>query len=278
MKSLFSAKSFRTTLLTALVLAASQLSTQASLLSSGVDLGYADHTPTDRWAVFTLGGSAADVNVMSSGASIWGDTAFAGSGKSNLSGTGSIRGQAVSSSTGSMAKSSGFNITGSILNNQDASLAQGVSDAHSASNSAFALSASAGYPTTINQNTNLTLNDTTVSHTVVLQLSDFILSGTAALTLQGTAATTYIINVTNKFSLSGSSVVQLSGGLTADNVLFNVRGTGDTTMGSSSVLNGIVLATDRTMKMSGSATVYGQVIANKVSLAGVSSVRRPVSP
>ena len=278
MKTLFSAKSLRTALLSALVLAASQLSIHASLLSSGVNLGYADHTPTDRWAVFTLGSGPTDVNVMSSGASIWGDTAFAGSGNSNLSGTGTIRGQAVSNSSGSMLKSSSFTVTGSILNNQNANLAQGVSDAHSASNSAFALSASTGYPTTINTNSSLTLNDTTASHTVVLQLSDFILSGTGALTLQGTAATTYIINVTNKFSLSGSSVVQLSGGLTADNVLFNVRGTGDVTMSSSSTLTGIILATDRTMKMSGSATVYGQVIANKVSLAGVSSVRRPVSP
>ena len=278
MKSLFSAKSIRAVLILALALVASHLSTHASLLSSGVDLGYADHTPTDRWAVFTLGAGAADVNVMSSGASIWGDVGFAGSGKSNLSGTGSIRGEVVSRSTGTMAKSSTFTVTGSILNNRDADLAQGVTDARNASTAAFGMAASAGYPTTINTNTSLTLNDTTASHTVVLQLTDFVLSETAALTLQGTAATTYIINVTNKFSLSGTSVVQLSGGLTADNVLFNVIGTGDATMSSSAVLNGIVLAADRTMKMSGSATVYGQVIANKVSLAGVSSVRRPISP
>ena len=277
MKSMFRAISLRTALFSALALAAAQFTTQASLLSSGVDLGYSDHTPTNRWAVFTLG-SGPGVNVMSSGANIWGDVAFAGSGNSNLSGFGSIRGDVVSSSSGSTVRSSTFAISGSILNNQNSNLVQGVSDAHSASNSAFALTASAGYPTTINQNTSLLLNDTTLSHTVVLQLTDFVLSGTAALTLQGTAATTYIINVTNKFSLSGSSVVQLTGGLTADNVLFNVRGAGDATMSSSSLLNGILLATDRTAKLSGSATVYGQVIANKISLAGVSSVQRPISP
>ena len=243
-------------------------------MSSGVNLGDSDQAGGKRWAVFTLGSGANDVNALSANANIWGDVAFAGSGKSNLSGTGSIRGNVVSQTGGSMVKSSTFGITGVVSNSN---LSQGVTDANNASNSAFALTATAGYPTTINQNTSLSLSGG-ANQTVVLQLSDFVLSGNAALTLQGTASTTYIINVTNKFSLTGSSIVQLSGGLTYDNVLFNVRGTGDVTMGGSAVLNGIVLATNRTVKMSGSATVYGQVIANKVSLSGVSTVRRPISP
>ena len=62
-------------------------------------------------------------------------------------------------------------------------------------------------------------------------------------------------------------------------MLFNVVGAGTAaTVSGSSVLNGILLATDRTAKLSGSATVYGEVIADKVSLAGVSSVQRPISP
>ena len=278
MKSIFSPISLRTALLAALAMVVSQFSTQASLLSSGVVLGASDQVGGSRWAVFTLNTGVNDVNTLSSGANIWGDVAFAGSGKSNLSGTGSIRGAAVSQSSGSMVKSSTFGITGGTFNNRDAHLSQGASDAIAASNFAAGLSASGGgYPTTINQNTSLSLSGA-ANQTVVLQLSDFVLSGTAALTLQGTATTTYIINVTNKFSLSGSSIVQLSGGLTADNVLFNVRNSGDATMSSSAVVNGIVLATGRTMKMSGSATVYGQVIANKVAMSGVSTVRRPISP
>ena len=277
MKSIFSPISRRTALLAALTMVVSQFSSQASLLSSGVVLGASDQVGGSRWAVFTLGTGVNDVNTLSSGANIWGDVAFAGSGKSNLSGTGSIRGDVVSHSSGSMLKSSTFGITGGTFNNRNAHLSQGASDAIAASNFAAGLTASVGYPTTINQNTSLSLSGA-ANQTVVLQLSDFVLSGTAALTLQGTATTTYIINVTNKFSLSGSSIVQLSGGLTADNVLFNVRNSGDATMSSSSVLNGIVLATGRTMKMSGSATVYGQVIANKVAMSGVSTVRRPISP
>lgn len=278
MKSIFSPISLRTALLAALVMVVSQLSTQASLLSSGVVLGASDQVGGSRWAVFTLGSGVNDVNTLSSGANIWGDVAFAGSGKSNLSGTGSIRGDVVSHSGGSMVKSSTFGITGSVVNTgRNTDLENGANDAINASNFAVGLSASVGYPTTINQNTSLSLSGG-ANQTVVLQLTDFVLSGTAALTLQGTATTTYIVNVTNKFSLSGSSIVQLSGGLTADNVLFNVRNSGDATMSSSSVLNGIVLATGRTMKMSGSATVYGQVIANKVAMSGVSTVRRPISP
>ena len=242
-----------------------------------MDLGYSNQTLTERWAVFALD-NGPGANVMSSSANIWGDVAFAGTGNSNLSGYGSIRGDVVSSSSGSMARSSTFAISGGILNNQNSSLTQGVADAHSASNAASMLTATSSYPTTINQNTSLMLSGA-ANQTVVLQLTDFVLSDTAALTLQGTATTTYVINVTNKFSLSGSSVVQLSGGLTYDNVLFNVVGAGTAaTMSGSSVINGILIATDRTAKLSGSATVYGEVIADKVSLAGVSSVQRPISP
>ena len=276
MKSIFSPQNLRSALFTALFLVISQLSTHASLMTAGVNLGYADTTPTNRWAVFTLGSAPGDVNTVSSGAQIFGDAGFAGSGNSNLSGTGSIRGEAVSRSTGSMLKSSGFSITGGTNNTRDGDLATGVADAYAASTAAFGLASTAGYPTTINQNTSLTLNDTTGGN-VVLHLTDFVLSNTAALTLQGTATTTYIINVTNKFSLSGSSIVLL-GGVKAENVLFNVVGTGDATLSGSSVLNGTLLAANRTVKMAGSATVYGEVIANKVALSGTSSVRRPISP
>ena len=276
MNSTFGPQTLRRALCTAFLLAVAQLSAHASLLSAGVNLGYADTTPNNRWAVFTLNANPGDVNTMSSGAQIFGDVAFAGTGNSSLSGTGSIRGDVVSRSTGVLQKSSSFAITGSTFNNRDAALAQGVSDAYAASSAAFNLASTSGYPTTINQNTSLTLNDSTGGN-VVLHLTDFVLSGTASLTLQGTAATTYIINVTNKFALSGSSVVLL-GGVKAENVLFNVTGTGDATLSGSSVLNGTLLAVNRTVKMAGSATVYGEVIANKVALSGTSSVRRPISP
>ena len=55
-------------------------------------------------------------------------------------------------------------------------------------------------------------------------------------------------------------------------------GTGDATLSGSSVLNGTLLAANRTVKMAGSATVYGEVIADRVALSGTSSVRRPISP
>lgn len=276
MNSTFGPQTLRRALCTAFFLAVAQLSAHASLLSAGVNLGYADATPNNRWAVFTLNSNPGDVNTMSSGAQIFGDAGFAGTGNSSLSGTGSIRGDVVSRSTGVMQKSSSFAITGGTYNNRDAALAQGVSDAYAASSAAFGLASTSGYPTTINQNTSLTLNDSTGGN-VVLHLTDFVLSGSAALTLQGTAATTYIINVTNKFSLSGSSIVLL-GGVKVENVLFNVTGTGDATLSGSSVLNGTLLAVNRTVKMAGSATIYGEVIANKVALSGTSSVRRPISP
>jgi hypothetical protein len=102
-----------------------------------------------------------------------------------------------------------------------------------------------------------------------------VLSGGSTLTLQGTAATTFIINVANSFSLSSSKVV-LSGGLLASNVLFNVRGNGsDVSLSGGSSISGTILATNRNASLSGQSSLTGSLIANKVALSGGSVVKRP---
>jgi hypothetical protein len=254
-------------------------SSASSLLSSGVDLGEAGPNH-HNWAIFSLGGGVATDN-MSNGAQVFGDIGLAGHATLDMSGGTKIYGTAYRRTTGNVNLSNGASITGGVVQgaSTDAFLNQGVNDAMTASNAAFALSASVGYPTTISANSSLSLSG---SGTVVLKLTDFVLSGGAKLTLQGSAGTTFIINVSRNFSLSNGANIGLSGGLSWDHVLFNVRGSGSTVTlsGGSQVMSGILLATNRTVSLENGASVSGEIIADKVTLSGGASVARPalVSP
>jgi hypothetical protein len=104
------------------------------------------------------------------------------------------------------------------------------------------------------------------------------LSGNATLTLNGSSSSYFLINVKKDFSLS-SSYVKLSGGITWDHVLVNVRGSGATSMSGTSEFNGILLAPGRDLSMSGDSKLLGAAIVNTVNMSGNSIIRCPnVSP
>ncbi len=114
---------------------------------------------------------------------------------------------------------------------------------------------------------------------VVLKLTDFVLNevGGTQLTLIGSATTKFIVNVTGQFSLSNSADVILSGGLQAGNVIFNVGDMG-VGMSGASTLEGILLAKNKTIAMSGGSTVFGQVMGKSIALSGGSKVKKPKPP
>ena len=219
-----------------------------------------------------------DDNTLSGSVDVFGDVGIA-NGDLKMSGNAMISGIAYLKTGGHFSASGSATVTGGVVQSgaSDSILSQGVIDSVAASNAAFALSTSVGYPSTINANTSLTLSTT---GNAVLKLTDFKLSSCAILTLNGTATSSFVINVTNNFNMSGGSKVQLTGGLTWDNVVFNVRGGGDAKITGASQLTGIILATNRTVELSGSSKVSGEIIANRVKLSGGSNVTRPalVSP
>lgn len=115
--------------------------------------------------------------------------------------------------------------------------------------------------------------------TYVLNLANLVLTANSTLTLTGDATTNYIINVSKFMSLSTGSDIVLSGGLQPQNVLFNVRNTYnyDVTLSGGSTVEGIILATNRNVKLTGASVVTGEVIARGVSLSGNSKVINPVA-
>jgi hypothetical protein len=233
----------------------------------------------ERWTVFSLG----DGNNFSRAfghSLIDGDLGLAGNGNFLMGGHATVNGDVYDRSNGTVLTFQHASITGSIFHDQDALLDNGVNEAVAASAHAFSLTPNRPN-TTVKLLGNHALTITGApGETVVLGLKNFILRDNSSFTLQGTATTTFVINVNKKFSLSGNSHIDLVG-VQWDQVLFNVVGTGQrVSLGGSSDFTGIRMAHDRTIKMKGDATVFGELIANRFKLRGSTRVLHPpvISP
>ncbi len=112
--------------------------------------------------------------------------------------------------------------------------------------------------------------------TVTLDLKNFTLRDHATLTLAGTATTSFIINVTRQFSLSGMSKIVLSGGVQWNNVFFNVLGSGSrVSLGGRATLTGTLTASQRIVRLRKRSIVYGSVVASRVLLSATAQIILP---
>ena len=262
----------------------------------GISLGSVSGGSPNYWAVFALSGgvSITDPGPFNNQWDVRGNVGIAGSGNLTMSAS-RIQGSLYIRTGGSQTLSGGANITNSPVY-QDVPtnmlLNSAASNANSASTSASALANNwigAGPTTVAANNVAVNLAIAAVANTTyVVHLTDLILSGASAvLTLSGNNAANvnYVINVNRYFSLSSGAKVVLTGGLLPQNVLFNVQQspystyTYDATLGGGSKVNGIILAPNRTVKLTGASEVQGEVIGKAVSLSGNSRVYNPlVSP
>jgi choice-of-anchor A domain-containing protein len=97
-------------------------------------------------------------------------------------------------------------------------------------------------------------------------LAGINLGSGSKLTLSAPAGSTFVLNVQGgAFNLSSAQII-LTGGLTADDVLFNVLGSGGVNIASSTV-NGIILALNRSVNVSG-GTVAGEIVGGSINLSG----------
>ena len=225
-------------------------------------------------AVFSLGGGVIG-SLISGTANIEGDVQIAGNGQITLISHAMVNGDLYYRSNGAARVLNSAQVTGGIYSDADSELDSNRQAAIDTSNQAFALA-----PNRSNANIKLTKHQSlTISgapgETVVLSLRDFRLSGNSVLTLQGTATTTFIINVNRQFSLSGNAHIVLSGGIQWNDVLFNVRGGGVASISGNASLSGVLLATGRTVILSGHSTLNGELIATRVLIGGSSHVTHP---
>ena len=111
--------------------------------------------------------------------------------------------------------------------------------------------------------------------TVTLSLKNFTMSGNSTLTLQGTASSYFVINVSKQFSLTGSAHIALAGNVCWNQVFFKIAGTGTVSIGGHSSLTGVLNAAQRTVMVTDHATILGTVAASKVFLRGAGKIITP---
>ena len=236
-----------------------------------------------RWGAFSLGGGVNETDTIdqfTGTTDIFGDVGVAGDGNITMNGDATIHGDLYYMTGGTLTLKGNANITGARHHDasSDTQLTNGVNEATLTSNHAFALPVTPAYATLTNiqlsGNQNFTISGAPFQ-TVVLKLQNLtITSGT--LTLAGTITTNFVINVTNQFSLTNHAQIILYGGVTWDNVLFNVRGTGTpVTLDGQSILRGVLMANNRTVSNAGGSLVYGEVVANKITLSGSAQIQHP---
>ena len=93
----------------------------------------------------------------------------------------------------------------------------------------------------------------------VFSLSGGITLNNANLTLTGNSNTYFVFNIYGAFSLSGTASINLNGGLTASNVLFNIIGPGTTlTTQLGTTVRGTILSVSRSISFDG--VFIGQII------------------
>lgn len=225
-----------------------------------------------NWAVLETANRASSANVSIANASnagfITGNVGI--NGKGNLSDSGTpITGDVYADPAAAINSNVGPNVSGSIFQSAaaDTLLNQAASDAAAASAAASALFASSIANITSGQ----TLNGGGVFNLAKIALNN------ATLTLSGSASDYYVFNISDSLTLSHSSIL-LSGGLTADNVLFNITRNGGTGLGMSgglsteSVLYGIVLANKSQVSVT-PGLVVGEIISgDNVSIASGAQV------
>ena len=263
----------------------------------GLDLGYAGRT--HRYSIFTYGGgtssspfSALEVSATTSttlfGYQIMGDIGMAGAySRLTVSGYGSVSGDRLSRTNstevivGPNAVIAGTRYSSSDIDN--AALVA-IASLKNVSTTAAGFASSAGSPTNIAMTGGSMSFSNGNSGKYVMNLSNLTLTNGAVLTLNGANGTAFVINVSGSFSLTNSSQICLSGGLTTSDVLFNIKGNSGTfQITGNSLFQGTLLAynsatngTQRTLAIDGWNTLLrGQVIANRVVVTNGARVRRP---
>jgi hypothetical protein len=152
-----------------------------------------------------------------------------------------------------------FNVSGGVVTTD---LSQAAADANAASSADAALT-----PTQTLGNVTTSVTVTGNGGTNVVAMSSLTYGSGGTLTLQGGANDVFIINVAGGFTFYQGTIA-LSGGVTADHVLFNFPTTGSLIdlSKSNNVINGTFLAPSRNVNYHNPAFFHGAIVAQGVSI------------
>jgi choice-of-anchor A domain-containing protein len=140
-------------------------------------------------------------------------------------------------------------------------LSQAITDAMAANQAAAALTATQMFGTLDITNAQTITGNGGLN---VIDLNSLKLHGSGTLTLSGSASDFFVFNITGSYSQSGPSSVLLSGGVLAQNVLWNFIGSGQGAQiatGMNGVAQGTFLSPFRDFSIT-DTTLFGSVIAD----------------
>src|SRR5882724_10309547 len=215
--------------------------------------------------VFALAGATVDTT---GGNHVDGNACIGADGALTMTGGARVSGSASLASGATFRRSGSATVVGGVMDDVDLS-------AQSAAALGAAADAAALSCTQMFERLRGTQTITGTGGQNVICVGDVDLSGGASLILSGGTSDTFILNVTGKFSLSGSSRIQVAGDVQPGGVLYNVEGTGpDVVLSGASGVDGTVLTPARHVTLSGHAFVHGQVISGEgIALSGGASVQ-----
>lgn len=233
-----------------------------------------------RWGAFSLGGGIVtdDDATMVGTTDIYGDVGIAGNGNLTMTGNSTIHGDLYWRSNGTLTMKGNAKVTGNKFHNMNSVLDNGVTEAMNSSALAASYASSTLYSGINSITMSMTLNaqHDRPGNSTVLNLMTFNLGNNQTLTLNGAANDVFIFNISGTFVMGAQSQILLTGGLSWDDVLFNVRGSGtNVTLNAQSTLRGVLMANNRTVTMDGGALVYGEVVSDKLTMKGGSQIQHP---
>jgi hypothetical protein len=246
---------------------------------SPVRPAWADYIGTELGAAagfavldISTGGNVSIANAANAG-SIVGNVGVAGTTSGNFSDWGTpITGSLYLGGSQTANFSGGVTASGGILNGQSTLLSAAASAATSASTTFSGLTPTQSVAG--GQITGTTITAGNQGGLNVINLSNISLGNGQVLTLNGSAGTEFILDDSGGMSLNSAQIV-LTGGLTANDVVYNVTGNTVQTSGglnNESVLAGTILAPNENVQLTPGA-LTGEIIGGKnISIASGASV------
>lgn len=214
--------------------------------------------------------------LTSNGLHVSGNLGLSGNDKVSLPGGGylTVGGNAYIDGTPTVSGAGSYLVAGSVITQSMTTVAAAAA---SASTTAGALAANlsvAGGAINVNSSTNsIVIKAVTNLSENVLTISSLALSnGSITFDDNGYTNAKFIINVTGSFAMTNSAFMQGINGASADDIIFNIEGTGTTvnlTGNSSTSLIGTILAPQRNVNLGGGGNLTGAIIAG-VNNAGKS--------
>jgi Flp pilus assembly protein TadG len=140
-----------------------------------------------------------------------------------------------------------------------ATVKQATQAATTAYNNFVALSPTMTSITTVNSTRTITGS----AGVNVLNVTNFRPSNNAIITLSAPAKSSFVIRVSNAFTLNNNSKVVLSGGITSDGVTFvYTRNNSTATLSNNSIMNGSILSPNSNITLSNNASINGGVLVS----------------